>query len=191
MTVVGPEGLKERLVNATAFMGQMPYLRAIEPSDAKTEHQEFGFNAYFLDSLKASSCPNNVEDQDEYLFGDLSEDQIAKMKDFLTKQNTQIQSELDKQPKQVLFPHGDGVMFKDDNLSVYPIEVRNKDGKVCYSYVCEPKQGNRKFLPKKAKEIQGLVPRDHYRLLTAGESVTLEDGRVITPEMVCEPPAPA
>jgi ribonuclease Z len=46
-------------------------------------------------------------------------------------------------------------------------------------------------LPKKAKAIKGLVPKLHYKLLTDGQSVTLEDGTVVTPEMVCDPPQPA
>ena len=45
-------------------------------------------------------------------------------------------------------------------------------------------------MPKKAKEIAGLVPNLHYSKLTEGISVTLESGRVVLPEEVCEPPAP-
>ena len=82
-------------------------------------------------------------------------------------------------------------MFKDDKITVYPIEILNDQGKSCFSYICQPVQGNRTFLPKKAKAIKGLLPNRHYKLLTDGQSVTLEDGSIVTPEMVCEPPLPA
>ena len=42
-------------------------------------------------------------------------------------------------------------------------------------------------MPKKAKDIVGLVPKLHYSKLTDGISVTLENGRVVLPEEVCEP----
>ncbi len=45
-------------------------------------------------------------------------------------------------------------------------------------------------MPKKAKDIVGLVPKLHYSKLTDGISVTLENGRVVFPEEVCEPPPP-
>ena len=45
-------------------------------------------------------------------------------------------------------------------------------------------------MPKKAKEIPGLVPKLHYSKLTDGIFVTLENGRVVLPEEVCEPPSP-
>ena len=34
MTVVGPEGLRDKLSTASPFMGMMPYLRAVETSAA-------------------------------------------------------------------------------------------------------------------------------------------------------------
>lgn len=60
-----------------------------------------------------------------------------------------------------------------------------------YSYLCVPAPPNREFLPKAAKSIKGLVPKEHYKLLTDGKSVTLADGSVVTPEMVTAPPKPA
>lgn len=36
-----------------------------------------------------------------------------------------------------------------------------------------------------------MVPKLHYKLLTDGHSVTLEDGTVVSPEQVVDPPAPA
>lgn len=82
-------------------------------------------------------------------------------------------------------------MFKDDKLEIYPIEFKNPSGQSCFSYVCKPNQWRGAFLPKKAKEFKGLIPKLHYRLLTEGESVTLEDGTIVTPNQVCEPSAPA
>ena len=76
-------------------------------------------------------------------------------------------------------------------MQVWPIEVRNAEGRVCYSYVCQPNQSRGAFNPKKAKDIKGLVPKLHFKALTDGQSVTLEDGTVVDPGQVCEPPAPA
>ena len=79
------------------------------------------------------------------------------------------------------------LMFKDENMTVYPVVLKStldSDGE-CMSYLCLPTQGQRPFLPKKAKQIKGLNPKDHYKLLTQGHSVTLGDGRVVTPDDVC------
>ena len=65
-----------------------------------------------------------------------------------------------------------------------------RDNQECISYLCIPSLGNRTFLPQKAKAIKGLVPSKHYKLLTDGQTVTLDDGTQVTSEMVCAPPAP-
>ena len=62
---------------------------------------------------------------------------------------------------------------------------------VIFSYLCIPTQARGSFNPKKAKDIKGLVPKLHYKLLTAGEIVTLEDGVIVTPQDVCEDPTPS
>ena len=103
------------------------------------------------------------------------------------KEATKLSQE--SEPQKVLFADGDSrVVFKDDNLTVQPVPFSNDAGAVCYSYMCIPKESPRTYLPKKAKEIPGLVPAQHFKKLIGGESVTLEDGRVVTPEDVCDSP---
>ena len=42
-------------------------------------------------------------------------------------------------------------------------------------------------MPQAATKL-GCKPKEHFKVLTAGESVTLEDGTVVTPDMVTEKP---
>lgn len=92
------------------------------------------------------------------------------------------------EPEKVLFNQNERLVFKDDTMTVYPVQL--KHGKEeCFSYVCVPPLGNRAFLPAKAKAIKGLIPKIHNKLLIDGQNVTLEDGTVITPDMVCDAPA--
>ena len=51
-------------------------------------------------------------------------------------------------------------------------------------------QGPDKFNPKAATQL-GCSPKIHFKLLTAGQSVTLEDGTVVTTQMVTEKAPPA
>ena len=99
---------------------------------------------------------------------------------------------LGQEPKKVLYQTEDGqnLVFQDKNMKVYPVPFSNKNKDV-YSFLCVPPQGNREFLPKKAKDIKGLVPKEHFKLLTDGHSVTLKDGTIVTPEMATAPPKPA
>ena len=94
------------------------------------------------------------------------------------------------QPKKIFFSSDSSLFFKDDNLTVFPIKVDNDLGQSCYSFICQPKQGNMTFIPAKANAIKGLEKK-FFRNLTAGETVTLNDGTKVTPEDVCEPPAQA
>ncbi|KAI9829945.1 MAG: hypothetical protein M1819_005917 [Sarea resinae] len=52
------------------------------------------------------------------------------------------------------------------------------------SYIIRNHYQRGKFLPQKAKELKVEIPQ--YRVLAAGKSVTLSDGKVVTPEMVLE-----
>ena len=83
------------------------------------------------------------------------------------------------------------LVFKDKNMSIYPVENKNVKGWKCYSYICDPMQFRGQFQQKKAKLIKGLIPKLHYKLLTDGHSVTLEDGTVVTPDQVVDPPMPS
>lgn len=91
----------------------------------------------------------------------------------------------------MLFNDHNTLAFRDGNLTVFPIKFTNPSSRECFSFLCVPKQGPRTFLPQKAKQIKGLVPKLHYKLLTDGQSVTLEDGRVVTPDDVCADPTPS
>ena len=39
--------------------------------------------------------------------------------------------------------------------------------------------------------MPGLVPKLHYKKLTDGEQVILDDGRIVNPSDVCDDPAPS
>ena len=97
--------------------------------------------------------------------------------------------------RKVLFNHhalgGEHLVFKDDNVHIYPIDVQNDKGGSCFSYICQPKIGKRTFDPKKAKEIKGLEPAKHFKLLTLGQNVTLEDGTIVASDQVCKPADPS
>lgn len=45
-------------------------------------------------------------------------------------------------------------------------------------------------MPQAATKL-GCKPKEHFKLLVAGESVTLADGTVVQPEQVSEKPLPA
>ena len=82
------------------------------------------------------------------------------------------------------------LVFEERKLKVYPVAIKNPNGEECYSFICVPRKWKRTFLPKKAKAIEGLITKS-YRDLTMGNNVTLPDGRVITPDDVCEPQVPS
>ena len=42
----------------------------------------------------------------------------------------------------------------------------------------------------KVEAVEGLKPWEHLKPLSDGESVTLEDGTVVHPSDVCQPPVP-
>ena len=44
-------------------------------------------------------------------------------------------------------------------------------------------------MPKNATQL-GCKPKEHFKTLTAGLPVTLDDGTVVTPDMVTEKPKP-
>ena len=70
------------------------------------------------------------------------------------------------------------------------MRVEGSAGRVCYSYLVHSRHTSRKFLPEKARAIEGLIPAQHYKLLIGGQNVTLENGTVVTPDQVCLPPPP-
>lgn len=74
-----------------------------------------------------------------------------------------------------------GVFFEgaDFTVSAFPVQHRGAD---CLGYLFEEKP-RRPFLPEKAAAL-GVPPGPLCGRLVAGEAVTLDDGRTITPEMV-------
>lgn len=80
-----------------------------------------------------------------------------------------------------LIPVTPGVIFEGGDLTVsaFPVSHRGPDN---YGYLFEEK-GRRPFQAEKADAL-GIPPGPLRGKLVSGESVTLPDGRLITPEMV-------
>lgn len=74
-----------------------------------------------------------------------------------------------------------GIIFDapDFTVTAFPVNHRGAD---CYGYLFEEK-GRRPFLAEKADEF-GIPPGPLRGKLVKGESITLDNGRVITPEML-------
>ena len=78
--------------------------------------------------------------------------------------------------------------IKDQNLEIIPICINpnntsNNKNDYSMSYICIPNLKKPPFLIEKAKKL-GLKPGPNYSKLQKGESVTLDDGRIIKPEDV-------
>ena len=82
------------------------------------------------------------------------------------------------------------IAYRDENVTIYPIRARSAtdSSKEVYSFVCIPAQTRGKFLPQAAAKL-GCKPREHFKVLTGGQPVTLDNGTVVTPDMVSEKPA--
>ena len=80
-----------------------------------------------------------------------------------------------------LIPVKPGLIFDgpDFTVSAFPVSHRGPD---CYGYLFEEK-GRQPFLPDKAEAL-GVLPGPLYGKLAKGESITLADGSVVTPQMV-------
>jgi ribonuclease Z len=80
-----------------------------------------------------------------------------------------------------LIPLSSGKFFDgpDFSISAFPVQHRSPD---CLGYLFEEKS-RRPFLAEKAEEL-GIPNGPLRHELVKGQPVTLEDGRVITPEMV-------
>jgi len=86
-----------------------------------------------------------------------------------------------------LIPVRPGLIFEaaDFTITAFPVSHRGPD---CYGYLFEEKT-RQPFLARRADELG--VPAGPLRgRLVKGESVTLDDGRVITPDMVIGDPRP-
>ena len=68
---------------------------------------------------------------------------------------------------------------------MYPLLASNPShtNEQNYSFYFRPIQPRPEFLEPEARRY-GCEPTKHYRILINGEAVTLEDGALVTPEMV-------
>ena len=53
----------------------------------------------------------------------------------------------------------------------------------CYSFAFRPLQARPRFLARTARML-GCVPHIHFKRLVEGETVTLDNGNIVKPEMV-------
>jgi ribonuclease Z len=80
---------------------------------------------------------------------------------------------------------GHGHRWEKDDVTITAVEVSHRGQAL--GYVFEYNRPRGKFLPEKANELG--VPKGHlWGKLANGESITLDDGRVIKPEEVSLPP---
>ena len=79
---------------------------------------------------------------------------------------------------------GSGTFFEGDDftISAFPVQHRGAD---CLGYAFIEKS-RRPFLPEKAEKL-GIPPGPWRRDLVAGTTVTLPDGKIISPEQVLGP----
>ena len=83
------------------------------------------------------------------------------------------------------------VAYVHDQVRIFPLRAINaKNGHVCYSFFGVPNKSKPKFLPNEAKKL-GCNPKQHFNKLSNGETVELEDGTQVTPEMVTQAAPPA
>lgn len=80
-----------------------------------------------------------------------------------------------------------GLIFDADDFTVtaFPVSHRGPD---CYGY-CFEEKSRRPFLPEKAEALE-IPPGPWRRDMVAGQTVTLPDGREITPDQVLGPERP-
>ncbi|MFW9965021.1 MAG: ribonuclease Z [Candidatus Sifarchaeia archaeon] len=79
---------------------------------------------------------------------------------------------------------GPGEIFKQHDLSVRAFEVDHRGFALGYEITWSRSTG--KFIPSKAKEI-GVPKGPLWKALASGESIELEDGKMVTPGDVTEP----
>ena len=80
-----------------------------------------------------------------------------------------------------------GVLFQEKNLTVSAFPVIHR-GSGCFGYVFQEKT-RRPFLVEQAEAL-GVPVGPERKHLVAGESITLTDGRIVTPEQVLGDPVP-
>ncbi len=81
----------------------------------------------------------------------------------------------------------EGIIYQEKEFYVETARADHNVFTLAYALVENPRPG--RFYPDKALEY-GLKPGPIYKKLQEGEAVTLENGRVIRPDMVIGPPRP-
>ena len=80
-------------------------------------------------------------------------------------------------------------IYEDEIITIIPL-CSTFNNTFAMNYICIPKQKNRSFNKAKALEL-GLKPGPIFGKLTKGESVTLENGKIITLKDVSDEPLPS
>ena len=73
---------------------------------------------------------------------------------------------------------------------MYPMASHGIHGKVCYSFAYRPEVARPHFLARTAR-LLGCEPHLHYKRLIEGETIELDDGTIVTPDMVMSKPSSA
>ena len=80
-------------------------------------------------------------------------------------------------------------IYEDEILSMIPFCI-NVENNSAMNYICIPKQKNRSFNKKKALDL-GLKPGPLFGKLAKGETITLDNGKIITLKDVSDEPLPS
>ena len=80
-------------------------------------------------------------------------------------------------------------IYEDEILSMIPFYI-NVENNSAMNYICIPKQKNRSFNKKKALDL-GLKPGPLFGKLAKGETITLDNGKIITLKDVSDEPLPS
>ena len=80
-------------------------------------------------------------------------------------------------------------IYEDEILSMIPFCINVKNNSAM-NYICIPKQKNRSFNKKKALDL-GLKPGPLFGKLAKGETITLDNGKIITLKDVSDEPLPS
>ena len=80
-------------------------------------------------------------------------------------------------------------IYEDEIVSMIPFCI-NVENNSAMNYICIPKQKNRSFNKKKALDL-GLKPGPLFGKLAKGETITLDNGKIITLKDVSDEPLPS
>ena len=124
-------------MNSFCFMGRLRFLRPIEFSyeDAILEEQKF--------SVKSILEVTDEKDANMEIIHQIQEEEEKcpniPVPSKLVESNAKFPT-LEDQPKKVMFLEKDKIVFKDHNLSVYPLRLISSENndEECFSFICIP-----------------------------------------------------